>query len=74
MSISPVRGIFSNVYGPRKYHTKWNKLERKRQISYNIAYMWNLKKWYKGLKCKTEIDSDIENKLLVTEGERKEEG
>ena len=30
--------------GPGNYHTKWNKSERERQISYDIAYMWNLKK------------------------------
>ena len=74
MSMPPIRGIFSNMYGPRNYHTKWNKSERKRQISYDIAHMWNLKKWYKWLKCKTEIDPNIENKFLVTEGERKGEG
>ena len=26
------------------YHTKWSKSDRERQISYDIAYMWNLKK------------------------------
>ena len=36
--------IFSNM--DRDYHTKWNKSDRKRQISY-ITYKWNLKKWYK---------------------------
>ena len=25
-------------------HTKWSKSDRERQISYDIAYMWNLKK------------------------------
>ena len=29
---------------PRDYHTKWSKPDRERQISYDIAYMWNLKK------------------------------
>ena len=29
---------------PRDYHTKWSKSDRQRQISYDIAYMWNLKK------------------------------
>ena len=28
--------------GPRKYHTKWNQLDRERQI-YDITCMWNLK-------------------------------
>ena len=39
--------ICSNMDGPRDCHTKWNKSDRKRQTTYNIAYMWNLKKWYK---------------------------
>ena len=26
---------------------QWSKSERKRQISYNITYMWNLEKWYR---------------------------
>ena len=30
--------------GPRDYHAKKSKPDRKRQISYNITYMWNLKK------------------------------
>ena len=30
--------------GPRDDHTKWSKSERERQISYDVAYMWNLKK------------------------------
>ena len=29
--------------GPRDYHTKWSKLERERQIPYDIIYMGNLK-------------------------------
>ena len=30
--------------GPRDYHTKWSKSDRGRQVSYDIAYMQNLKK------------------------------
>jgi len=30
--------------GPRDDHTKWSKSDRERQVSYDIAYMWNLKK------------------------------
>ena len=30
--------------GPGDYHTKWSKSDRERQISYDIAYMQNLKK------------------------------
>ena len=58
--------------GPRDYHIKWSKSDRERQISYDITYMWNLKNetneliyWYK-----TEVDPNIENKLMVTKGER----
>ena len=29
---------------PRDDHTKWTKSDRERQISYDITYMWNLKK------------------------------
>ena len=37
--------ICSNMDGPRDYHTNWGKSERERQIiSYDIAYMRNLKK------------------------------
>ena len=28
---------------PGDNHTKWSKSDRKRQISCDIAYMWNLK-------------------------------
>ena len=33
--------------GPRDCHIEWSKSDRERQISYDIAYIWNLKKWYK---------------------------
>ena len=50
--------ICSNMDGPRDYRTKWSKLDRERQISYDIAYMWNLKKKKDTNECiyKTEID------------------
>ena len=35
--------IWSNTDGPRDCHTEWYKSDRERQISYDIAYMWNLK-------------------------------
>ena len=31
--------------GPRDCHIEWSKSEREKQISYNIAYMWNLEIW-----------------------------
>ena len=33
-----------NMDGPVDYHTKWSELDWKRQISYDTAYMWNLKR------------------------------
>ena len=40
--------IYSNMDGPRDYHTKWGKSDWEKQTSYDITYMWNLKiKWYK---------------------------
>ena len=49
--------ICSNMDGPRDYYTKWSKSDRERQISYDIAYMWNLKKDTNELIYETEIDS-----------------
>ena len=63
--------ICSNMDGPRDYHTKWSKSDRERQISYDIAYMWNLKTWYKWTYLQNRSGlTDIENKLMVTKGER----
>ena len=63
--------IYSNMDGPRDYHTKWSKSERERQVSYDITYMWNLKKGYKWTYLQNRNrPTDIENKLMVTKGER----
>ena len=67
--------ICSNTDGPRDYHTKWSKPNRERQISYDIAYMCNLKKkkWYKWTCIQNRNrPTDIENKLMVTKGEGRE--
>ena len=45
--------ICSNMDGLRDYHTKWSKSDRERQISCDIAYMWNLKKGSNELISKT---------------------
>ena len=37
--------ICSNMNRPGDYHSKWTKSDRERQISYDITYMWNIKKW-----------------------------
>ena len=47
----------SNMDGPRDYHTKWSQTER--QISYKLTYLQNRNRL-----------TDIENKLMVPEGER----
>ena len=64
--------ICSNMDGPRDYHTKWSKSDRERQISYDIAYMWNLKKEkryrWTYLQNRKRL-TDIEYKLMVTKGE-----
>ena len=59
--------------GPRDYHTKWSKSETERWISYDITYMWNLKNNTNELIYKTETDSDMENKLMVTKQEMRGE-
>ena len=46
--------------GPRDFHTERSKSDTERQISYDISYMWNLKK--KGiskLSYKTEVESQM---------------
>ena len=45
--------------------------QRERHVPYGIAYIWNLKKWYKltYLQNRNRL-IDIENKLRVTKGER----
>ena len=39
-----MNAICSSVDGPTDCHTKGSKSGRERQISYDIAYMWNLRK------------------------------
>ena len=46
--------ICSNMDGLEDYHTKWCKSDRERQISYDNAFMQNLKN---ELIYKTETDS-----------------
>ena len=49
--------ICSNMDGLRDDHTKWSKSDRKRQISYDITYRWNLKYDTNEPFYETEIDS-----------------
>ena len=57
--------------GPRDCHAEWSKSDRERQISYDISYTWNLKKWYKWtyLQNRNTV-TDVENKFMITKGER----
>ena len=43
---------------------------RERQLPYDITYMWNLKYGTNERIYKTEIDSDIENRLVAAKGGR----
>ena len=57
----------------RCYHTKGNKSDKDR-YQYEIAYLWNLKKGYKWTYLQNgNRPTGIENKLMVTKGERKGE-
>ena len=52
--------ICGNMVRPRDYRTKWSKSDRERQMSYDITYMWNLKKNDTNeLIYKTETDSQL---------------
>ena len=43
---------------------------RERQISYDITYMWNLKKGYKGTYLQNQNRlTDVEHKFMTTRGE-----
>ena len=48
-------------------HTGWRKSEREKQILYNIAYMWNLEKWYRWTYLESRNrDIDVEKRLIDT--------
>ena len=57
---------------PRDYHTKPKKWDGERQILYAVTYMYNLKN--NTSKSIYETETDIENKLMVTKGEKEGEG
>ena len=48
------------------YCTKQSKSEREKQILYDITYIQNLKYDTKEPIYKTETDTDIENRVVVT--------
>ena len=49
--------------GPRVYHNKWCKSDRKRQL-YDVTYMWNLKNGGNEHIKKTETDSQTQKANL----------
>ena len=52
--------------GTRDYNTKWSKSDRGRQISLDIAYMWNLKILCKWTYLQNRSrETNVENKLTV---------
>ena len=60
-TVHPHNGILfshkNEAWWSSNYYTKWNKSDRERQTSYDIAYMWKLKYDTNELINKTEIDS-----------------
>ena len=56
--------------GPRNYYTKWSKPDRERQISYCLYVEPKKEKYYKWTHIQNRSrPTDIENKLMATEGE-----
>ena len=41
------------------YYTEWSKPERKTQIQYTNAYIWNLKDGNDNLVCETAKDTHV---------------
>ena len=59
--------ICRDIDRPRDCHTKWNKSEREKQVSYHITYMWNLEKWYRLTYLESRNrDIDVEDRLIDT--------
>ena len=71
-AIKNENAICSNMDGPRDYHAKQTKSEENDEYYYVwlMTYVYNLKILQVNLFTKyLEIDSDIENKLVVNKGE-----
>ena len=60
--------IYSNMDGPRDVYTKWCKSYRERQISLMSLLVASKKSHTDKLIFKTEIDTHLENELIVTGG------
>ena len=67
--------IWNNEAKTVKYHhPEWSKLDKERQISCVITYIWDLKNDTKELIYKTEANTDFKTNLMVTIGETIEGG
>ena len=65
--------ICSNMNRPRDYHTKWSKSDGERQISIMYHLSVESKIWHKWTYLQNRNRfTDMENKLIVTKGERGE--
>ena len=63
----------SDMDEPRYYCTKWNKSDRERLIWYHIHVESKMRHKWTYLQNRNRL-TDIENKLMVTKGERGGEG
>ena len=50
--------------GHRNYHAKWSQSDNETSTSNAITYMWNLKKGKNELLCRTDSNSDFENRMV----------
>ena len=60
--------ICSNMNGLKDCHTEWSKSDRERQVLY-IAYMWNLKKWYKWIYLQNKNSHTCRKQICGYQGE-----
>ena len=68
------KAICSNMDGPREHHIEWSKSEREGEISYDIPYMWHLKRNYTNkLTYKTETHR-LKEPSHGCQGSKREEG
>ena len=60
--------ICRDVDGPRDGHTEWIS-QKKKEVLYLNAYMWNLEKWYRWTYLQSwKRYTDLENKHMDTKG------
>ena len=64
--------ICSNMNELRDCHTEWSKSDWKRQVSYDIAYMWNLKKWCKWIYLQNKESHTCRKQTCGYQGEKGE--